>query len=346
MRRCAFILLIFAVLIQPVFAVEIEAPRAPESAREYLPQESSTFSEDLIYILKAAFSALQPSITQASKSSLSILAIALLVSLTENLNSSIKSVTELTASLAISTILLKASKSFIHIGIDTVSEMSQYGKLLLPVMTAALAAQGGVTSSAALYAGTAFFGSFLSSIIANITVPLLYIFLCLSIVNNAVGKQSLKGLQDFSKWSMTWILKTILYIFTGYMTVTGVISGSADASAIKATKLAISGAVPVVGSIISDASEAILVSAGVMKNAAGVYGILAIIAICIGPFLRIAVQYLLLKITAGICSVFGTKRPAALLGDFSVAMGIVLAMTGTICLLYLISTVCFMKGIA
>ena len=128
------------------------------------------------------------------------------------------------------------------------------------------------------------------------------------------------------------------------MTITGVISGTADQAALKATKLTISGMVPVVGGILSDASETILISAGAVKSAVGVSGLLALIAIAIGPFLRIGVQYLLLKITASVCGVFGSKRITGLISDIAGAMGLILAMTGTVCLLLMISMVCFLKG--
>ena len=94
------------------------------------------------------------------------------------------------------------------------------------------------------------------------------------------------------------------------------------------------------------AENAILVSAGIMKNAAGIYGMLALIAVWIGPFLEIGVQYLLLKLTTAVCSFFGTKAQVKLIQDFSGAMGMLLAMTGTVCLILMISTICFMKGIA
>ena len=96
----------------------------------------------------------------------------------------------------------------------------------------------------------------------------------------------------------------------------------------------------------SDASEAVLTSAGMMKNAAGIYGMLAILAIWIGPFLQIGAQYLLLKAAAGICNMFGSKRAADLIQDFSTAMGLVLAMTGAGCLIFMISTICFLKGVS
>ncbi len=345
MRRIFLCLLILQLCVQPVLAMDMAAPEAPESAQEYMPQTANTFSEDLWYILKTALHTLRPGIAEASGVCLSIVAVVLLVSLLENLTGNGKSVVDLVGTLGIGGLLFGSLNTLIHLGVDTIGELTQYGKLLLPVMTAAMAAQGGISSSGALYTGTAFFGAVLSSLIHNIAVPLLYIFLSLAVANSAIGEKVLLGLRDFAKWAITWILKVILYVFTGYMAVTGVVSGVTDASALKAAKLAISGAVPVVGGILSDASEAILISAGTMKSAAGVYGILAMIAICIGPFLRIAIQYLMLKLTGAVCGVFGTKRITELLQDFSNAMGLVLAMTGTVCLLQLISTVCFMKGV-
>ena len=66
----------------------------------------------------------------------------------------------------------------------------------------------------------------------------------------------------------------------------------------KVAKAAISGVVPVVGGIISDASETVLAGAGMLKNTIGVFGTLAILAACAYPFLQLGVQYLLYKLTA------------------------------------------------
>jgi len=173
----------------------------------------------------------------------------------------------------------------------------------------------------------------------------LYIYLSISIVSSVLTEDQLKKMQEFLKWLMTWLLKAVLYIFTGYISITGVVSGVTDASAIKAAKLTIAGVVPVVGNILSDASEAVLVSAGIMKNAAGIYGLLALLTLLIGPFLEIGAQYLLMKVTVGICSVFANKRVVDLVQCFTTVMGMLLAMTGTMCLMQMISTVCFMKGV-
>lgn len=345
MRKLLILAILIAITIIPVSATEFTAPSAPESAQEYMPDTIQSFGEGLWYVIKSAIGKLQPSIADAAGVCLSLIGVCLLVSILHSFSDSTKKITAITGTVAIGVLLLQPANTLIKLGTDTVVGLSEYGKLLLPVMTAAMAAQGGATSSAALYTGTVLFDSLLSSLIAKLIVPMLYIYMCLCVANSAVGETLLKGIRDFVKWAMTWCLKIVLYLFTGYIGITGVVSGTADASAVKAAKLAISGAVPVVGSIISDASETILVSAGVMKSAAGVYGVLAILAVWIGPFLQIGVQYILLKITAAVCGVIGTKQTSALVQDFSGAMGMVLAMTGTVCLLLLISIVCFMKGI-
>ena len=345
MRKFFILLIILGCLTGTGYAMDFTAPSAPESAQAYMPEDVQSFGEGLWYIIKSAISKLQPSLTEAAGICFSLILIVLIVSILRNLSESSTYTADLIASITIAVILVQPANSLIRLGVETVDEISEYGKLLLPVMTAAMAASGGTTGSAALYTGTVFFDSVLSSAISKLLIPLIYIYIILCISCSAVGEQMLKNLRSFVKWLMTWCLKIILYVFTGYIGITGVISGSADASALKATKLTISGIVPVVGNIISDASEAILVSAGVMKNAVGIYGLLAILAMWIGPFLQIGCQYLLLKATAAVTGVFGGKETVGLIKDFSWIMGFLLAMTGTVCLLLLISIVCFLKGV-
>lgn len=346
MKKIVIILLLISILATPVSAMEFTAPSAPESAEEYLPAESRSFGKDLWSIIKSALYALQPSVTEAIGVCVSMIALMLLVSMVQSFSGVSKQVVELAGAVAIGVILFSPANSLIKLGVDTIQEMNAYNKLLLPVLTAAMAAQGGVNGSVALYTGTVVFNTILSICISKIIVPMIYIYIVLAVAGASVGNDTIKNLKGFVKWLMTWSLKIILYVFTGYMSVTGVVSGTLDASAIKATKLAINGMVPVVGSIVSDASESILVSAGIMKNSVGVYGFLVFFAIWIAPFLKIALQYVLLKGTAGVCSVFGQKQAVNLIKDYSGAMGLVLAMTGTVCLMLLISTVCFMKGAA
>ena len=346
MKKIIILLIILSVCIIPAHASESDIPDVPESGELYMPDDTESFGEALWFVIQSAVQDIWPEIYASAGSCLAIFCVMMLVSFVGKFPGTSAKVLSIVSTLLIGMILLDPANSLIQLGVNTVTEMTEYGKLLLPVLTGALAAQGGVTSSAALYSLTMFFSSLLSTLIVKFVVPMIYIYLCLSVVESFSADELIQNLKKFLKWLITWSLKIVLYVFTGFMGITGVVSGTVDASTVKAVKLSITGMVPVVGGIISDASESIIVGASVLKNTAGVYGIIAIFAVFIGPFLKIGLQYLMLKITSAICSVFSVKQQTDLLKDFSGGMGMVLAMTGTVCLLLLISIVCFMKGLS
>ena len=344
MKKLIIVLLLFCAMAVPVSAQDYTAPEAPADAQALLPEDRDSFAEGLWYVIRSAFSMLQPTLAESGRTSFCVIAAALLLSVLQNSTESAAEAVRMAGVVCISALLLQPVDTWIAAAADTVRQISSYGKLLLPVITAALAAQGGGTTSAALYTATITFDAVLSALISGVLVPMVYIYLALSVVQAAAGQSSVKKLRDLLKSLMTWVLKILLYVFIGYVSVTGVVSGSADQSAVKAAKLTISGAVPVVGSILSDASEAVLVSAGLVKSTVGVAGMLAVIAIAIVPFLQIGLQYLLLKLTAAVCSLISHKTVADLIEDFSGAMGLLLGMTGAVCMMFLISLVCFLRG--
>lgn len=342
MRIWIALLLLLPVLWLPVSAVDIAAPTVPPDGQAYMPENTTSFSEGLRELLKNVLEGCISGISEALGIGMRILAAVLLVSTLSLWNGNLPA--DLAGALAVGAIMFRNAGTMIGLAKDTVAEMSAYGKLLLPVMTAAMAAQGGVTASTALYMGTAFFDALLGGLLSDFLVPLIYCFLALATAGSVCGEDCLKKLRDFLKNTMGWMLKTILTVFTTYMGITGVVSGTTDAAMLKAAKVTISSVVPVVGGILSDASEAVLVGTGVVKNTAGIYGIFAVLSLFLAPFLRIGTQYLVLKLTASVCGVFGRKTMTGLVEDFACAMGMLLAITGSMCLLLLVSVVCFLKG--
>lgn len=344
MRRIVILVLLLFALTVPVSALDLAAPEVPDAAAKYMPDDPQNLREGLLAVFRELLGQLRPDLRQATQVCVGAVAAAMVAAILQTFPGKLEKTMDLAGTAAVAMLLLNASGALIRLGSETIQEISEYGKLLLPVLTAALAAQGGVTTSTALYAGTAMFDSILSGLIGNVLMPMVYLFLALSIGNSALGEDSLKKLRDLVKSFMTWCLKTTLYVYTGFLTLTGVVSGPTDAMALKAAKLTISGMVPVVGGILSDASEAVLVGAGTVKNAVGLYGLFAVLAMWLGPFTKIGAHYLMLKLTGTVCDTFGSKRISSLIQDFGTAMGMLLGMTGAVCLMLLISMICFMKG--
>ena len=329
----------------PVSALEIEAPQVPQSYLDRMPSDTENLSAGLQEMIRDALNSLRPDLKEAVHISVGVLSAVLLVSIMETVSSSGNHTAEMTGIVVIAVLLLGSTGSMIQLAAATVGDISDYGKLLLPVMTTALAAQGGLTSSGVLYAGTAFFSTILQSALDSILVPGVFLYLASCVGNAVTGEQILKRMGDLLKQLLGWTLKILMIIFTTYLSLTHAVSGTTDAAALKAAKVSMSSFIPVVGGILSDASEAVLVSAGLMKNAAGVYGILAVVAVFLHPFLQIGIHYLILKLTGGVASVFGTTRMTAIIDAFGSAMALLLAMTAASCIMVLISTVCFMKEV-
>ena len=332
-------------LAVPAEALQLEPPALPPERADRMPDSTDSLWDGLWELLSKAVGALHPDLREAARVSVGILSAAVMVSVLQSFSSPVKTAAQAAGAVTVAATLLLSANSMIRLAADTVGEIGEYGTLLLPVMTAALAAQGGVTSSAALYAGTALFNSFLGSLLSQLLVPGIYLFLALSAGGCATGEAFLDKTAQLLKGFLSWMLKTLLMVFTTYLGLTGVVSGTTDAAALKAARVTMSSFIPVVGGILSDASEAVLVSAGLMKNAAGIYGILAVLALFLQPFLRIAVHYLMLKLTAAVCAMFTGQGMTGIIESFCTAMGLLLGMTGAACIMVLISTVCFMKGV-
>ena len=342
MRKILLILILAAFLAVPVSA-ELAAPEVPEAGSRLMPEETKDFGQALGGMLRDLLPVLAPHFYAALVASGSLAAVCLLVSLVPGEGGRMG---KLVGVVAASALLLSSTGAMIRLGEQTVTDISEYQKLLLPAMTAALAAQGGTTAAAALYAGSAAFNTLLSQWMVKLLIPVQYLFLAVSMAGNVLESDFLKNLKDTMKGMLLWCLKTVLSLFTAYLGITGVVAGSADAAAVKAAKAAFGTLVPVVGSVLADASEAVLVGAGVLRGAMGIYGILAILAVFLEPFCQIGIQYLILKATAAFCGLFAPKAVTTVIGDFSEVMRMLLGMTGAICVLGLVSTVCFLKGVS
>ena len=134
----------------------------------------------------------------------------------------------------------------------------------------------------------------------------------------------------------------ITTLFGSYIAMTGLISASTDAVAVKTTKTIISSALPVVGGIISDASGIVLSAASAIKNSAGVFSLIAVCALCIGPFAAISVKMVFYRVASAFASMLPDKRLSGLLGDIGTVMAMLLGLIGCCGIMMFIS---FMAGI-
>lgn len=325
---------------------ELQAQLSEEEQKllEGITLENADLSSGVGQVLKGGLYASSGYLKSALWQAAQMLAVVVLCSMVSCMeNARLPKIIGLAGALAVTAIGFSSISSTAVSGSDTLSELKTYADMLLPAISMATASCGGFTAASTLYVGTIVFVDVLTHLITTLLQPLVYIYMALTCAGAAVGNQALKRLQETVGGIIAGSLKAILFVFTAYLTITGAISGNADSTTVKAAKLTLSGIVPVVGSMISDASETLVVSASILRNSIGVFGLLAVLAICILPFLQAGIRYLVLKITAAIAGIFDTAQISGLISSISTATGYLLAMTGACALMLIISFVCYIK---
>ncbi|MBQ2830688.1 MAG: stage III sporulation protein AE [Oscillospiraceae bacterium] len=247
--------------------------------------------------------------------------------------------TPMVGTLAILTIASGDVRSLLGLGTSVIGELSRFSTLLIPTLGAAIAASGHAASAGVWQVGTVFFADILLGAVERLLHPMVYVYIGLCAANTVIENGRLAPLAEAVRSVATWSLKAVLVVFTTYLALTNVISGSTDQLALKAAKAAISGAVPVVGGTISDAAETVLTGARVLKDTVGILGMTAVLSICILPFLQMGVQYILYKAASALARAVGAKSLGGLIDALGCALGLMLAMTAACALMLLISMV-------
>ncbi len=331
------------VIKQQEDALEIdELERAAEQAGGSA-QYGASLDEGLQSLLETGADEAQGIIRSALRSGVLLVAVILLCgfgeAMYEGLGNGTLPVIPLVGTLAIAVIAAADVNSMLGLGRSTIENMTSFANVLLPTVAAVTAATGAITGAAVRQMAAVVFSDLLVNLINSLLIPLLYAYLASSVAYAALGNDGLKRIGALMKWAATTLLTTVMLAFVGYLSLSGVIAGSADAATIKATKFAISGAIPVVGGILSDAAETILASAGVLRGTIGVFGTVTILGICLLPVLRIAVHYLMYKLVAALSATVGSGRIGTLVDQIGSAFGLMLGMTGACCLLLLVALV-------
>jgi len=312
-------------------------------AEEYGISEGTGLEEGLGELLSRVPETLAGLLTAGSRTGLKLLAVALVCALGRGMEQTGRensiSAMRLAGAVAITALTMTDVAAMIGLGRDTIARMDLFSTVLLPAMAVLTALSGSITAAAARQGATVLFSKALITVMDELLVPMVYAYVAVSCARAACGAQGLDRLAQGIKSLITGFLTALLVIFVGYLTASGAIAGSVDVSRVKAARMAISRAIPVVGSILADASEAVLAGAGALKGSVGLAGLLVVLAICLTPFLHLAVQYVIYKGTAALCAVTAPAELAALIDAIGSAFGLILGMTGASALILLVSVV-------
>ncbi len=343
MRRALFLLL--AALCLSVSAHAAELPRELYDA---LPREAAELAgeEDILprgvqrlweALVRAADAMLTTSLRGAVLLSLVVLFTGAADGFGIALGGGTARFMTLAGVLGVTTLSAGDLGSLIGLGAATMQQLSELTKLLLPTMAAALAGCGGIFTASAWQVATLFAADLLSSLIHELLLPLVYCHIALAASGAALPESGLDALADALKKLISWLLCGLVTAFSIYLSLSSVLTGSADRAAVKAAQTALTSVVPVVGGILAGSAEAVLGAAHSLRAMIGAVGVLGVLLLCIAPLVRLGVQFLLYRAVAFLCAVSGVKPLKRLLEQLGDAFGLVFGMTAACALLLLVS---------
>ena len=286
-------------------------------------------------------------LVSAARNAALLLAIVFLSALCASLSVSgaCGKVTQMAGTVAVAALSVTHVTSCITAGSEALATLRDFSKILLPSMCAAAAASGAATSAATKYAATSLFLDVLLSAETAVLLPLLYLYAGTVICGTTLENDVLASLSGLLRKAFRLLLIGFASVFTLYLSLTGILTGSADAAAAKAVKTAVSAALPVVGSIVADAASTVTSSAAILRSGIGIVGVVSVAAMCVTPYLQFAVHYVLYKLAAGIAESFADKRVGRLIDGFADVYGFLLGMVGVASLILFLSIVSSMKAV-
>lgn len=203
-----------------------------------------------------------------------------------------------------------------------IENISTFTKSFVPVLTGVMVSAGQSTTGLGYQAIMLCAAELLSSFLSGIILPLLFIFLALSLVSKTTSFINLNSLTTSVKSGATWSLGLSVGLFVALITIKGLIGVGADSVALRTGRFFIGSFVPAVGSALSEAASTAIKGMGVIKNTTGVFGIIAAFLYILPPLIKILMYKFTCDISAILGELLGAAKISAVIRDISTVLGL------------------------
>lgn len=258
-------------------------------------------------------------------------------------NEGISKVSYFVQYILIVTLIMKSFSEIVMNIKDTTQSLVGYSYSLIPLLISLMMFTGNLVSAGAVQPILLLMITFIGTFISNFLLPMVLIGTALGIISKISDKVQIDKLAKTFKSSTVWILGLVLTVFTGILSLESSLTGKVDGITTKATKAIVTNAIPVVGKILSDASETVLGSGIVLRNAVGLVGVIVIIGICAMPIIKLGVLTALYQILSAICEPIADKKIISIIEQMRDTFKVLLGMVSAISIMLIIGVTIVIK---
>ncbi|MFA5384898.1 MAG: stage III sporulation protein AE [Eubacteriales bacterium] len=239
--------------------------------------------------------------------------------------------------LVLATIAIGSFALAINTGRDLVDRMVSFMQAIMPLLLTLLVAMGGVASAAILHPVILISLTVIGTLTKNIVLPLIFFSAVLGIADNLSASFKVSRLADLLKTVAMGLLGIFSTIFLGILAIQGVAGAVGDGVTLRTAKFAIDAFVPVVGGMFSGALESVVSSSLLIKNAAGITGMISIFLIMGLPMLKIISLSFIYKLAGALVQPVAEGQVVDCLNEMGSSLILVFAAVGVVGLLFFFS---------
>ena len=274
----------------------------------------------------------------------SVIAVILLCALIDGLKLSfgekpLGGVMEMVGTLCICTIVVKPIVVCISDAAQVIKASADFLLACVPVLVAVMAAAGQAASAGSYHLLMVAAGNVISVFAAKALVPMMNIFLAISIVSAVSPSIKLGGLCNVINKVVKWLMGLAMTLFTGLVTMHSFVAAAQDSTGTKAAKFVVSSFVPIVGNALGEALNTINGCVKMLKSGVGAFGLLAGLFLFMPVLAECILMMLTLMLCSGISQMFELDGMTGLLKASSDVLSTMLAILLCCMAILIISTV-------
>ena len=272
---------------------------------------------------------------------LTIIAIAVLSSILNNLKSDSKNnvsqIVNFVCFAVIITILSVNFKNVIQQTSDCLSLMKSQMDAIFPIILTLISAIGGTVSVSIFKPVVAILSNWISSLFSGLLLPIFIISFLFTVIGSLSPNVKLNKFNSFLSSTFKWIVGFVFTMFSSFLAIQGISAGKYDGISIKASKFAIKSYIPIIGGYLSEGLDFIMLGSILIKNAIGVAGLIILFVTILSPLIQILLLKLGLQLVAGIVEPTNNKEISDLISSCSKVLLFPIVLILGVAFMYIIS---------
>ena len=277
-----------------------------------------------------------------------IIGIAILCSVLKSIqsnfsDSNISDMAFYTCYLMIVTLIITSYTSIVSLCTDTVSKLSDFMNMVVPLIFSLIVVSGNITTISFLQPLIVGMITLITYLLNTIIIPIIYIATVINIITNISEHIKLDKLSEMLKKGALWIVEICLIVFVSVLSLEGTLAASVDGMTSKLAKNVVSSTIPVVGKILGDTVDSVIGGITITKNAIGMIGIIAILAITVSPLIKSLIAMAVINVSTALIEPIADSRIFKCMNGVATSLKIIVGILAVVIFIFIIAITMMLK---